>query len=259
LIGLLAPLFARRGRSGRHATGSAANVPTEPSLKIDLGDLAVAQMVHDVRNQLAVVILSAERLSQLVREGEAGREIAELRHCALRASVLTRELLMAGRRVPRHRVDLNHAVAQAAVAITPVTGERIHLRLRLAPEPVTVVADAAELERILLNLALNAWDAMEAGGELTIETVAVGAPSTGSTGCARPGPCARLTVSDTGCGMAPEVRERVFEPFFTTRAKGTGLGLTSVAFTVQQLGGTISVESEPGRGTAVIISLPTVQ
>jgi signal transduction histidine kinase len=134
-------------------------------------------------------------------------------------------------------------------------GERIQLRTRLSQEPVTVLSEPLELERILLNLALNARDAMADGGDLTIETdVADLLPLGQVTG--EPVPYAQLSVTDTGCGMTPDVEARIFEPFFTTRATGTGLGLSSIAFTVRQLQGMVSVQSEPGQGTRVTVHLP---
>jgi signal transduction histidine kinase len=119
-----------------------------------------------------------------------------------------------------------------------------------------VVAELVELERILMNLALNARDAMAGEGVLTIETAVVDPSSNEASEVSLPPSRAHLIVSDTGHGMTPEIRARMFEPFFTTKDYGTGLGLSSVAFTVRQLGGTVLVESKPGRGTSVSVLLP---
>lgn len=232
--------------------------PARPPAKINLEDLAVAQLVHDLRNQLTLILASAENLVGLVPIGRADQEIAELRECALRASALTRELLTAARprSAARLAVDLNHIVAPAAEMLTHVIGG-VQLQVRLSTEPVPVVGDPAELERILLNLVLNARDAMAGQGVLTIETAVVGEISEQRTiEATSPLSHARLTVTDTGCGMTRDVKARIFEPFFTTKDTGTGLGLTSVAFTVRQLGGTLSIETKPGRGTSVSLILP---
>jgi len=255
LIARLQQLF--RGRRRRRHTGSsvAATASFKPTQNIDMGDLAVAQVVHDLRNQLTVMIACTEVISRLVPENQAEQDVAELRRCAERASMLTRELLMAVRR-PRGRVDLNDVVAGAAATISRLTGQKICVRVRLADGPIPVVADPLEIERIVLNLALNARDAMALGGVLSIETTVTTTQSAGRFDGMEPGPCARLSVSDTGCGMTPEVTARMFEPFFTTKSSGTGLGLSSVAFTVQQLRGTVSSTSHPGRGTCVEVLLP---
>jgi len=217
--------------------------PSPPT--IDVGDLAVAQFVHDLRNDLTVIIGCAENISRRVPKGHADEEIAEVRRSADHAAVLARELVKAARPrfANRRPVDLNHVVASAMATVSRCAGEHIRVRLRLSSDPVAVVADAAELERIILNLAFNARDAMPGGGVLTVETAFEDA-------------FARLTVSDTGCGMTSELKARIFEPFFTTKQSGTGLGLNSVAFTVNQLHGEISVESSPGRGTSVTVLIP---
>jgi signal transduction histidine kinase len=257
LAALLTQFFRRPFRARGSVSRNVRNVPVRPAPKIDLGDLAVAQFVHDLRNQLTVMIACADRIFQLVPRGEADYEIAELRVCAERASQLTRELLIAARprSAPRGPVELNLVVNGVMPTLSRFLGERIQLRTRLSQEPVTVLSEPLELERILLNLALNARDAMADGGDLTIETdVADLLPLGQVTGA--PVPYAQLSVTDTGCGMTPDVEARIFEPFFTTRATGTGLGLSSIAFTVRQLQGMVSVQSEPGQGTRVTVHLP---
>jgi two-component system cell cycle sensor histidine kinase/response regulator CckA len=195
--------------------------------RIDPGEFATAQMVHDVQSQ-----------------------IAELHRCGEQATQLVRTVLTAGRpREVRRALNLNEVITHASTMLACVTGPWIRLQFRLAPEPVRVFARIFEIERILLNLVLNARDAIAADGAITIET----APADESA------PGARLTIVDTGTGMNDELRERVFEPFFTTKQGATGLGLTSVAFTVQQLGGTVAVRSRPGGGTSLVVVLPQVQ
>jgi signal transduction histidine kinase len=137
-----------------------------------------------------------------------------------------------------------------------VAGNKIQIKLHVAPVPVMVVAEFIELERIVLNLVLNSLDAIDGEGVITIETEAVQNPSPSRVEGMREAPYARLTVTDTGRGVSPEVRARMFEPFFTTKEAGTGLGLSSVAFTVRQLHGAVSVDSEPGRGTSITVIFP---
>jgi signal transduction histidine kinase len=228
----------------------------DPS-KVDLGDLAVAQLVHDLRNHLTVIVSCADHLATVVPTGSSP-ELVHLRQSAARASVLTRETLLAARPqfAARRPLDLNHVVAAVVEIMSRLGGDGITTTLHLAPVPVMVVAEFIELERIVLNLALNSLDAMAGGGVITIETEAVRSPSPSRLEGMQEAPYARLTVTDTGHGVTPDVRARMFEPFFTTKEAGTGLGLSSVAFTVRQLHGTVSVESEPNRGTSITVILP---
>jgi two-component system, cell cycle sensor histidine kinase and response regulator CckA len=152
-------------------------------------------------------------------------------------------------------VDLNEVVQQTVATLPGFHEDGIRLRLSLWMQVVGVVAARGALERVLLNLVLNACDAMPDGGLLTIET-AVTHGGWGPIDRTRPGPYARLRITDSGCGMNAAVKARMFDAFFTTKKNGTGLGLRSVAFTIDQLGGTISVESEPRRGTTVTLLLP---
>ena len=152
-------------------------------------------------------------------------------------------------------VDLNEVVRQTAFKLARFQDEGIHLLLDLWLRPVEVVAEPGALDRVVMNLALNACDAMPDGGVLTIET-AIAHAWRRPIASMRPGPYARLRVTDNGCGMTPDVTHRMFERFYTTKEHGTGLGLHSVAVTIEQLQGTISVESAPRRGTSVTIMLP---
>lgn len=233
-----------------------AAAASRAALAADRGGLDVAQLVHDLRNQLTVMAGCVDEVYYVVPRGYADRQLGELRLSIERASAIARELLTAGRpRDPQRRpLNLNEEVSHAATTLNAAVGRRVRLQLKLSAFPVRVVATPAEVERILLNLVLNAREALGADGAITIET-AVGTEPPGGTRI-RPGPYARLTVSDTGPGMTAPVRERMFGPYFTTKAASTGLGLTSVATTVQQLEGAIAVESEPGRGTSVTVMLP---
>ena len=219
--------------------------------------MAVTQLVHDLKNRLILISGCADNLAEVVT-GQADQEIADLRQCVHRAMLLTREILAAAAPPAgvRPSIDLNGVVVSIAEMISPVAADRVLLRLRLSAVPVPVAAELRALERIVLNLALNACDAIAGEGVLTIETAVVRPQDGGRSGRFSSRPAVRLTVTDTGPGMRPEVRARIFEPFFSTKETGTGVGLSSVAFTVRQLHGTVVAETEPGRGTSIIITLP---
>jgi signal transduction histidine kinase len=221
----------------------------------DVGDLALAQLVHDLRNQLMVIIASAEHLAARVHEPQP--DIVDLLQSAERATVLVREILLAARPrlAARRPVDLNRIAGATHEMLARVMGPGIRVRLDLAADPAPVHAEVLELERIILNLALNARDAMGAQGVLTIATAILDATNRPVEGL-MPGRYVQLTVTDTGPGLTPEVKARMFEPFFTTRESGTGLGLSSVAYTARQLLGTVAVETEFARGTSVSVLLP---
>jgi len=201
--------------------------------------------VHDLRNLLTIIIGSADNIAALVPKGHADHEIAELQRCTELAVELMRELLNAAHPRPasHYQIDLNDVIGPVVETLSRAPGDRIRLRLNLSPEPVRVVAEPGDIERILLNLALNAIDAMAGDGVLTIQTAVVG-------------PHARLIVTDTGSGLTPEARAHMFEPFFTTKPTGTGLGLSSVAFTVKRLRGVVTVDSERTHGTSIMVVLP---
>jgi two-component system, cell cycle sensor histidine kinase and response regulator CckA len=229
----------------------------DPS-KIDLGDLAVAQLVHDLRNQLTVIVNCADELAGRVPAGSPNAELVHLRRCAAHASVLTREILLAARPkfAARRPLDLNYVVAAAVEMMCRIAGDGIEIKTHLSAVPVMVVAEFIELERIVINLVLNSLDAIHAEGVITVETEAVRSPSPSRVEGMQDDPYARLTVTDTGRGASPEVQARMFEPFFTTKEAGTGLGLSSVAFTIRQLHGSVSVESEAARGTSITVIIP---
>jgi signal transduction histidine kinase len=218
--------------------------------------LALSQLVHDLKNQLTVMLACADDVARVVPPGVADNQIGLLQRCAERASAIAEEFLIAAhpRFEGRRTVDLNLAVRSAQATLARVTDASIHLELRLSHEPLPVAAELIELERILLNLALNARDAMPDGGVLTVETERIAPVPQGAASLSAGK--ARLTVRDTGRGMPAEVKGRMFEPLFTTKPRGTGLGLNSVAFTVRQLQGMISVESSVDIGTTVTIVLP---
>lgn len=193
---------------------------------------------------------------------EARGDLAQVRSAAERASQLTRQLLAFARRevVQPEVVDVNRTVDDVEQLLRRTIGEQIELRVDLCAGPHAVLIDPGKLEQILINLAVNARDAMPAGGLLRIDTanVDVDEPYAYSRPELHPGPYMRIRVSDTGEGMTAEVLDRAFDPFFTTKpqGQGTGLGLATVYGIVQQAGGYVQVYSEPGVGTTLTMLLP---
>jgi two-component system cell cycle sensor histidine kinase/response regulator CckA len=222
-------------------------------------------VAHDFNNLLTVIAGNCDLLLADLAEGNESRElVSEVREAAERAGGLTRQLLTFSRKnvVQPTVIDLRHSLSQLEAMLRRLIGENIELRTRVASDAGHVRADAGQLEQVLLNLVVNARDAMPNGGTLTIEVenVTLDEAEADKAPRARAGAYAVLTVTDTGCGMDPLTLARIFEPFFTTKPadKGTGLGL-SVAFgIVRQSDGHITVESEPGRGSSFRVYLPRV-
>ncbi|HEX5782771.1 MAG TPA: ATP-binding protein, partial [Solirubrobacteraceae bacterium] len=218
-------------------------------------------VAHDFNNLLTVISGYAEIL--LARSDLPGREqLAEISHAAEQAAGLTRQLLAFSRRQVLHPrvLDLNDIVAGMEPMVRRIIGDDVSVGVRLTPSLAAVEADQAQIERVILNLAANARDAMPNGGRLTIETANVELDDdyVTSRGEGTPGTNVLLAVSDTGVGMSEEVQRHLFEPFFTTKGPGagTGLGLSTVFGVVKQSGGSIYVYSEEGRGTTFKIYLP---
>jgi PAS domain S-box-containing protein len=223
-------------------------------------------LAHDINNMLAAVTGGSE-LARLGHEGanpqdvETGLEVVD--SSVRRASSLIRQLLAFGSQdhVTSIEIDLNRLVRDMAQLFARTLHRRITVNIRTSDQPVWVHGDSAALENVLLNLALNAQDAMPEGGTLTFE---VSSRTIDPEECAQleqeiePGPTASIRVSDTGTGMSPEVRERIFEPFFTTKpiGQGTGLGLSAVHGTVRNHRGAIVVHSRAGQGSSFELLLP---
>jgi CheY-like chemotaxis protein/two-component sensor histidine kinase len=221
-------------------------------------------VAHDFNNLLTVIRGYSDVLAgQLGDEDPRLEEVREIRHAADRGATLTRQLLAMSRRqmLITREVDLNALVTDLERMLRRVIGAHIEIVTATAPDLGGVRADPGQLEQVLLNLAVNARDAMPQGGTLRIETsrVRVAHPSR-ETGGVPPGDYASLTVSDTGIGMDAETRAHAFEPFFTTKpaGEGTGLGLSTVYGIVQQSGGAITVESAPGQGTSIRLFFPRI-
>jgi PAS domain S-box-containing protein len=217
-------------------------------------------VAHDFNNLLTVISGYVSML--LERDGEEGEELREIAHAAEQASSLTRQLLAFSRRQVLHPsvLDLNEIVSGMQPILQRLIGDDVSVAVRLGERLAPVEADRAQLERVLLNLAANARDAMPSGGRLTIETANVDLDEEYVTthGDGTPGANVMLAVSDTGVGMSEEVQRHLFEPFFTTKEAGggTGLGLATVFGVVKQSGGSIYVYSEVGKGSTLKIYLP---
>ena len=199
-----------------------------------IGQLA-GGVAHDFNNLLGVIIGYSELLLRDLADGSpAARRMTEIRSAADRAAALTRQLLAFSRRqVLQPRIlDLNAVVAEAQAMLARVISENVEIVTLLAPALGRVRADPGQIDQVILNLAVNARDAMPGGGRLTLETrnVDLEGAATGRHPGLVPGRYVALLVSDTGAGMTPEVLEHMFEPFFTTKAQGhgTGLGLATV-------------------------------
>jgi PAS domain S-box-containing protein len=218
-------------------------------------------VAHDFNNLLTVILSYGELLRGRLADPEDLGMVEEITRAVGQAGSLTRQLLAFGRKgVVQPRVlDLGAAVAQTQKMLRRLIGEDVELAVTRAPGPAPVKADPGQLEQVLLNLAINARDAMPQGGRLTVEVqvVELDGAYAATHLRVRPGAFALLAVSDTGCGMDAATQARAFEPFFTTKGeKGTGLGLATVYGIVEQAGGHVTVYSEVARGTTFKVYLP---
>jgi two-component system cell cycle sensor histidine kinase/response regulator CckA len=230
-----------------------------------VGQLA-GGIAHDFNNLLTASLGNSQLLLRDLPPGDAKRaDVEEIRKASERAASLTRQLLAYSRRqmLQPEVLDLNYVVAEMDRMLRRLIGEHIALVTVLAPGLGRVRADPNQIEQVIVNLAVNARDAMPNGGNLTIETANAELDATFAQAHlgAVPGPYAMIAVTDSGAGMDATVRAHLFEPFFTTKevGKGTGLGLATVYGIVKQSGGYISVYSELGRGSSFKIYLPRIQ
>ena len=223
-------------------------------------------LAHEFNNLLAMILGHAELLQPAVAAQETPRaHVEEISASARRAASLTRQLLAFGRRqvlLPRV-LDLNTVVVESCHIVSRLLGENIETVVLPALGPAWIRADPAQIDQIMANLATNAHAAMPSGGKfkIAVSTAEIGPGNIHQHPDLAPGKYALLSVSDTGSGMPPEVKARLFEPFFSTRelGQGVGLGLASIYGIVVQSGGSITVHSELGAGTTFNIYLPSVQ
>ncbi len=232
--------------------------------KMESIGLLAGGIAHDFNNLLAAILGNVN----LARDGipdsdeELGGYLREVEEAAERAAALTRQLLVVGRRekIAPRSVDLNALTRRLLELLRGALGERVRLAFEPADGNVTVRVDPGQLEQVLLNLCINARDAMNDGGaiRLATESVVFDEADCRTAPWARPGRFAGIRVTDQGCGMEPNVLRHIFEPFFSTKGvgQGTGLGLSIVYGIVQQNEGLIDIDSEPGRGTTVFVLFP---
>jgi PAS domain S-box-containing protein len=219
---------------------------------------------HDFNNILGVILGQGELLLKKLEPSETRWRVEQICQAGKRAAALTGRLLAFSRQqiLQLSSLDLNRVVENFTSMLTRLIGEDVTLTVSLDPELGQINAEAGQIEQVLMNLVVNARDAMPRGGTLTIRTFnfeldeSFARQHVGT----RPGQCVGLTVSDTGTGMEEQTSARLFEPFFSTKepGKGTGLGLATVYGIVKQSGGYISVDTEPGKGTAFSIYLPRI-
>src|SRR5262245_55655373 len=240
---------------------SAREEQTHQSQKMEaLGRLA-GGVAHDYNNLLTVILTYAGTLQRgLTEPGPMATAAERLKEAAERCASLTRQLLTFSRKqvLELQVIDLTDATRVTGEILKRLIGENIELSVDLSTDPCRVEADRGQLEQVILNLALNARDAMPQGGRLHLRTARVAESAAKNGAPDARGPHVLLEVSDTGLGLDPGARAHLFEPFFTTKemGKGTGLGLASVYAVVKRAGGHIAVASQPGRGTTFRVYLP---
>jgi len=233
--------------------------------KMEAVGMLAGGVAHDFNNLLTIISGYSQLIMNGLKPGDANLYSAEqILKAGERAATLTQQLLAFSRsQVLQPRVlDLNQLVTTLSTMLRRLIGEDVDLKLVLRPDLGRVSADPGQIEQVLMNLAVNARDAMPKGGTLTIETANVDLDEnySGRHLAVRPGPYVQIAVSDNGSGMDEVTQARLFEPFFTTKSagRGTGLGLATVFGIVKQSGGNLDVYSVPGRGTSVKVYLPRI-
>lgn len=221
-------------------------------------------IAHDFNNLLTAVTGYSELLQGRIGSADPmWKELEEIRRAGVRAAALTRQLLTFSRRqVLQVKVlDLNDIIRGLDALLARLIGEDVELAIELCGSPARMKADSGQIEQVIMNLVINAREAMRKGGHLTIRTavVALDRREASRMDLAEPGSYVMLTVIDTGVGMSDEVKSHIFEPFFTTKEEGTGLGLATVYGIVRHGGGGIRVASHPGKGTTIDVCFPRAE
>jgi PAS domain S-box-containing protein len=262
------PVFAEDGRFMGYrgsATDLTAQHETEERLRQSQKMDAIGQLTggvaHDFNNVLTVITGTIEILQEGLADKPQLAAIAQLiDDAAARGAEITSQLLTYARRQPLEprEIDVNGLVLETAKLLKPILGEHIEIVTELAEDAWSAMVDPSQLSSAIVNLAVNARDAMPGGGKLTLETANRELDSESSDGDVMQGGFVMIAVADTGHGIPADIRARVFEPFFTTKGvgRGTGLGLSMVYGFAKQSGGTVVIESEEGRGTMVRLFLP---
>ena len=239
-----------------------ANAALFQSQKMEAIGQLTGGIAHDFNNLLAVISSSVDVLTTRAQNYADTKVLDAMRRAVERGALMTQQLLSFARQQPLmvEKYDLNAVINSFEPVLRRAGNSAIEMDIRLAPRARTVLLDAARFEAALLNLVVNARDAMPGGGKLavTVENVELGAVEVGSLA---PGGYVRVSVADTGSGMPPAVAARAFEPFFTTKevGKGTGLGLSQVYGFIAQSGGDVAIDSEEGAGTTVSMYLPVIE
>ena len=233
------------------------------SQKMEAAGSLAGGIAHDFNNMLSAILTYSDFLLKSINKDDPRRkDVEEIKTTGLRAAALTRQLLTFSRKqvLQPQILNINTTITMMRAMLHRLIGENIKLTTVTSKEPVLIKADPGYLEQVVLNLCVNARDAMPKGGKLIIEAsvASIDVEYIHRHGTLQPGNYALLTVSDNGCGMTSETKEHIFEPFFTTkpRDKGTGLGLSTVHGIVKQSGGTILVYSEEGSGTVFKLYFP---
>jgi two-component system, cell cycle sensor histidine kinase and response regulator CckA len=228
--------------------------------KMDAIGRMAGGIAHDFNNLLSVIQGSTRLLQEVLEEHHPGQADVELiLRAAKRGTDLTRQLLVVSRRqvLNPQLLDLNHVIVEVAQLLRTLIRHDVIIRLDLAPNVGEILADQSQIEQVLMNLVINARDALPEGGQITITTMAANGGWAVGRLEKKVNSAVLLTVHDTGVGMDACTKAQVFEPFFTTKPDGTGLGLATVHAIITQSGGQIWVDSEPGRGTIFSIILPS--
>ncbi len=231
--------------------------------RLDMADQIAGGVAHDFNNLLMIIDVNVDILEQRSLCGPAGEEyLSNIRNAAARGQKLTQQLLAFSQKqiLRPHIFGLNQLLREHITMLKPLMGEDIQLSIRPGPELPSISADPLQIEQVIMNLVLNARDAMPKGGKIRIETLERLVEKDGPPWMP-PGKYVVISIEDTGTGMDEKTRSRIFEPFFTTKdpGRGTGLGLAVVHGIVKQAGGFIDVDTVPGKGTKFSLSFPVVE